>query len=262
MTPLLTAKTHNEFYSDWLATKPKERFRDFMARTWGEHLDAYERLGFVCIDVSHREKIPVRGTKWREKALVTLKSVPQFEFQGKMYGPFEQGKPVPEMEMPEAMVKQLLKEGVLKDVNQPSYDELKRDALRGDNIALNAGDSNVVVLDYDSKYLTPKLERLLVETPSITTPKGFAILTRPPADGPLFDELKARYPPFDAPRGEGKYELLPISESCGVKGHGTKVDGKEFDCPHDYRIRSWVLGLDSLSLPIRPFRDTAEMMLG
>jgi hypothetical protein len=134
-----------------------------------------------------------------------------------------------------------------------SYDVIRWHIRQGGNVAVNAGDSHLVVLDYDSKYLPPELERMCSRVPTISTAKGFAYVTHPPSDGELFDRLKANYPHFDSPRGEGKYELLPLSETCAMPKHG--LGG----CHHDFRVREWVG--EWLRLPIPPFTKFAEMAL-
>jgi len=135
-----------------------------------------------------------------------------------------------------------------------SYDVIRFHVRQGGNVALNAGDSGIVVLDYDSKYVPPQLEKKILEVPTINTAKGFAFLTKPPSEGDLFDRLKASYPHFDSPRGEGKYELLPLSETCAMKDHG--LGG----CHHDFRVREWVG--EGLKLPIPPFSGFCKEVLG
>lgn len=128
--------------------------------------------------------------------------------------------------------------------------------IQGGNIAVNAGDSGIIILDYDHKAIPSTISQVFNTMPVIDTPKGYAFVTTPPMDAALFDRLKLAYPDFDAPRGEGKYELVPLSETCAVPKHGTK----DALCPpHDLRIRDWIG--DGLKLPIPTFSDFAEIVL-
>jgi hypothetical protein len=116
------------------------------------------------------------------------------------------------------------------------YDVIRWHVLQRGNVAVNAGESGIIVLDYDSKEVPRELFEMLDEMPVIDTAKGYAFITKPPFEGATFDRLQARFKDFDSPRGEGKYELVPLSETCAVPKHDTK----DATCPpHDFRVREW-----------------------
>jgi hypothetical protein len=131
-----------------------------------------------------------------------------------------------------------------------SPDALIKHVLDEGNLALNAGPSNVLALDYDSKILPALLLRLMSFFPTFETPRGYCFLVRPPFDEGSWEQLKKLYPSFESARGEGMYQLLPLSETCAKKGHGTP----KAECPpHDYRVRQWVG--QGLALPIPTFQE-------
>lgn len=140
-----------------------------------------------------------------------------------------------------------------------SPDFMRGFTLAGGNGAIHAGRSDLVILDFDSKSLPPAFEEMATKVPAATTAKGFFFLTRPPFDAELFDRIKAFYGgAVDAARQGTAYELCPPSETCAVGSHGDP----SVVCPHDFRIRTWCLGLESLKLPIPTFSAFADRVIG
>lgn len=131
---------------------------------------------------------------------------------------------------------------------------LKWHVTHGGNVAINAGESGLVICDYDSKFLPARLMEMIGTMPVVTTPKGFAFFTKAPVDESLANALFSAYPAFDVPRAEGMYEVVPLSETCKFDTRGAhKVP--DSDHVHDFRVRRWIGGPKSILLNTPPFMD-------
>lgn len=127
-----------------------------------------------------------------------------------------------------------------------AYEEAVWYAAQGMNLAVVAGPSNLIVLDYDSEAVKP-FDTL---TLTMRTPKGYQFYTCPPYDESLGARLKKRG--FDTPRAGMMFALIPLSRTC--------VNDRGGSCGclvHDFRYREWVnFGADPL-----PFRKVAKVLL-
>lgn len=109
---------------------------------------------------------------------------------------------------------------------------------QGFNLAVVGGLSQpaVSILDYDSKEMTNQLILAADKTLTASTPNGFAFFLKGKMDRTDWENIKAKYPPFDTLRDAINYELVPLSKTC-TQDKG----GKEHNCAvHDYRVRTWL----------------------
>lgn len=123
-------------------------------------------------------------------------------------------------------------------------------AKTGCNLAVIAGPSKLVLLDFDT-LSDPLLDRFREQTMIMATPKGHCIVTSEPYDDPLMLKLHSKYPSFDNPRRDLMYALVPFSQTC------TRDKGKGCNCVrHDYRIREWLTTGNGI-IPFRMFAESA-----
>jgi len=131
-----------------------------------------------------------------------------------------------------------------------SYEEALDHAIKGFNLAIMAGPSKIVMLDYDSHDIDQRLAT--IQTLTILTPRGLCFLARTPYDDLAFDRLKEKYPKFDTPRVDIMYALAPLSITCIYD-----VKGRHQCQQHDYRVREWIKTENLIS-----FKDFVDEAIG
>ena len=103
------------------------------------------------------------------------------------------------------------------------------------NIAVVAGLSGLVLLDFDVSDIPDGLASLIPLNMTERTPRGGTFFTKAPFDAKLYKKFKKLYPFFDTPRRGLMYCLLPPSRSCI---HASREGD---NCvQHDYKVRSWI----------------------
>lgn len=124
------------------------------------------------------------------------------------------------------------------DVAKPLDQVRAMDFVRtGCNIAVVAGPSGLVILDFDQE-IAPELRDLIHLTPTVRTPRGYQFFTKSDQGHKqtfqvLVKRLKRRFPNMDTPRTDIMYALVPPSQSDLYN---------ETEERHDYRVRLWVPG--------------------
>lgn len=122
------------------------------------------------------------------------------------------------------------------DVEKPLDQVRAMDFVRsGCNLAVVAGPSNLVILDFDSD-IPPELRDMLHLTQTVRTPRGYQFFCKSDVgDKMTFQryvrKLKRRFPNMDTPRTDIMYALVPPSQS--------DRNNEESENP-DYRVRLWV----------------------
>ena len=125
------------------------------------------------------------------------------------------------------------------DVAKPLDQVRALDFMRaGCNIAVVAGPSRLVILDFDSE-IAPELHDMAHLTMTARTPRGYQFYTGADISlgGQLYaryvSRLKRRFPNMDSPRVNVMYALVPPSQSDRNNEEGEKTD---------YRVRLWIPG--------------------
>lgn len=117
-----------------------------------------------------------------------------------------------------------------------TYEGLLAHVDAGSNLALIAGASGVAVIDVDHAELPAGLARMVPQTLTMRTPRGWAFFVKPPVTG--MARLLRRFPQVDTPRVDVMYELVPPSVTCARCRSDPDADDY---CKgsHDWRFRVW-----------------------
>jgi Bifunctional DNA primase/polymerase, N-terminal len=120
------------------------------------------------------------------------------------------------------------------------------------NLGVNAGASNLVLVDYDTEDLKLRT-KLSMLTLTMRTPHGFQVFTKGPYDEESSRALDGVHH-FNTIRRGNMQSLIPVSQTCAIPSKGGNC---EHQGPHDPRIRQWV----DRSAPVLGFREFVWRLL-